>query len=212
MDGIQLFGRGSLMDYSNLLSNALDATARGVAERLQNWDTDDLLNASTETVIAQLVAKGSVQCPRLLTDQVWQQPDALEVNKHVIEFGEQTTRRVKRLVLVVPYEGEIGIFTLRADSSSMNPPRVLRLNPGELHLAVDHPPSDGAAVRARFDEQIAKIEQYLGWSRRQIDAHNQRIRDEVPGMVEARCEELRATRRLQADTGYPTSRPTGSGT
>jgi hypothetical protein len=212
MDGIQLFGRSSLMDYSNLLSNALDATARGVAERLQNWDTDDLLNASTETVIAQLVAKTSVRCPRLLTDQMWQQPDALEVNKHVVEFGEQTTRRVKRLVLVVPYEGEIDIFTLRADTSSMNPPRVLRLNPGELHLAVDDPPSDGPAVRARFDEQIAKIEQYLGWSRQQIDAHNQRIRDDVPGIVEARCEELRATRRLQADTGYPTSRPTDSGT
>jgi hypothetical protein len=212
MDGIQLFGRGSLMDYSNLLSTGLDATARDVAQRLQNWNTDGLLNTPAETVVAQLVEKGSVRCPRLLTDQVWQQPDALEVDKQIVEFGEPVTRRVKRLVLVVPFEGEVDVFTLRANTSSMNPPRVLRLNPQELHLAVDDPPSDGAAVRAKFNEQIAKIEQYLGWSRQQIGAHNQRIRDEVPRMVEARCEELRATRRLQADTGYPTSRPTDSDT
>jgi hypothetical protein len=89
---------------------------------------------------------------------------------------------------------------------------VLRLDQQELHLALDDPPNDGAAVRAKFDEQIAKIEQYLGWSRQQIDAHNQHIRDEVSGMVAARREEPLATRRLQADTGYPTSRRTGRDT
>src|ERR1700676_3557747 len=40
--------------------------------------------------------------------------------------------------------------------------------------------------------------------------HNQHIRDEVSGMVAARREELLATRRLQADTGYPTSCPTAA--
>ncbi|GFG66897.1 hypothetical protein MKUB_43870 [Mycobacterium kubicae] len=212
MEGIQLFGRGSLMDFSNLLSTALDATARNVAERLRNWNADSLLDTPAETVIAQLVEEGSVRCPRLLTDQAWQQPDAREVDKQIIEFGEPVTRRVKRLVLVVPFEGEMDVFTLRADTSSTNPPRVLRLDPQELHLAVDDPPSDGAAVRAMFEEQIANIERYLGWSRQQIDAHNKRIRDQVPRMVEVRREEMRATRRLQADTGYPTSRPTGSDT
>lgn len=194
MDGIQLFGRGSLMDFSNLLSTALDARMRDVAGRLQNWNTDDLLKTPAKTIVAQLVEKGSVRCPRLLNDQVWQQPDALEVDKQIVEFGERVSRRVKRLVLVVPFEGETDVFTLRADTSSTNPPRVLRLNSQELHLAIDDPPSDGAAIRAKFDAEIAKIEQYLGWSREQIDAHNQRIRDEVPRMVDARCEEVRATR------------------
>jgi hypothetical protein len=212
VDGIQLFGRGSINDYSSLLASALDAKARAVAETLQNWKPDSLLDTQPETVIAQLVDKGSVQCPRLLTDQVWQQPDVVEVNKQTVEFGEPVTRRVKRLVLVVPFEGEKDVFTLRANNSSLNPPRVLRLDKQELHLALDDPPSDGTAVRANFDEQIAKIEQYLGWSREQIETHNQLIRNEVPGMVTARREELLATRKLQADTGYPTSRPTGDNT
>jgi hypothetical protein len=211
MDGIQLFGRSRLTDYSSLLSSALDATARDVVERLRKWDPDDLLNTPAETVVAQLVEKSSVACPRLLADQAWQQP-AVEVDKQFRDFGEIVTRRVTRLVLVVPYEGKRDVFNLRADTSSADPPRVLRLNDSEVHLAVDDPPSDGAAVRANFEGQIEKIERYLGWSRQQIEAHNHHLVDEVPGLVEARREEVLATRRLQTDTGYPTSRPSSTET
>jgi hypothetical protein len=208
MDGIQLFGRGSLTDYTSLLSSALDASARRVSERLQRWKADDLLDTPQQAVVAELMETGSVSCPRLLTDQAWQQP-AVEVDKQFRDFGEIVTRRVTRLVLVVPYEGERDVFTLRADTSSTNPPRVLRIDDGELRLAVDDPPADGGAVRANFEVQIGKIEQYLGWSCQQIAAHNQRLVDELPGLVQARRDDLLATRKLQADTGYPASRPTG---
>jgi len=207
MDGIQLFGRGSLYDQRNSLANALGSTARAMADSLQSWNPDDLLDTATEAVIARLIDKGSVQCPRLLADQVWMR-DPIEITQEYTDFGERRTRRVTRLVLVVPFEGEKEVLTLRADTSSTNPPRVLRVDAQEVHLAVDDPPEDGGAVRARFDDQIANIEKYLDWSRRQIESHNQQIRDEVPGMVAARREELLAQRKLQADTGYPTRRPT----
>lgn len=207
MEGtIQLFGRGSLYDGTHLLSNSLDATERSAIDRLQKWDADELLSTPTETIVAHLVEGGSVVCPNLLIDEVWQKPPT-EVSQQFVEFGETLTRRVTRLVLVLPYEGEREVFTLRANTSSTNPPRVLRLDQGELHLAIDNPPADAAAVRAQFDEQIANIDKYLGWSRLQIEEHNQRLRDEIPGLVESRREQLLAIRKLQADTGYPTSRP-----
>lgn len=169
---------------------------------IQAWDPEDLLNAPAEDVVDRLVQRGSVRCPRLLADRA-ELLEPTEINKDYVEFGERVTRRVTRLVLAVPFEGEMGVFNLRADTSSSNPPRVLRLDSHELHLVIDNPPSEGAHVRAQFDEQIAKIEQYLGWSRQQIDRHNQQIRDEVPKLVAKRREELLATRSLQADIGYP---------
>jgi hypothetical protein len=60
---------------------------------------------------------------------------------------------------------------------------VLRIDHDELHLVIDGPPDDGAQIRAQFDEQIAKIEKYLGWSRQQIEGHNERVRSDVPKLV-----------------------------
>ena len=203
MDDVALFGRSSLNDYSNLLASALGKAAQDTVRQLQNWDPDALLTTPDEDLIDRLIQQGTVRCPRLLTDQA-ELLNPTEVEKESMDFGERYTRRVTRLVLAVPFDGRRDVFTLRADTSSFNPPRVLRLQDNELHLAVDDPPEDAARIRAQFDEQIAKIEQHLDWSRIQIDRHNQQIRSDVPKFVADRREQLLATRKLQSDTGYPT--------
>jgi hypothetical protein len=211
VDYVALFGRGSLTDYSNLLASALENTRQGMVRHLLAWDPDDLLNTPTGDVVELLVKRGSAHCPRLLTDRAEQLPPT-ETDQEVREFGERYTRRVTRIVLAVPYEGEKVVFTLRANTSSTNPPRVLRLQDHELHLVVDNPPDDGAQLKANFEEQIAHIEKYLSWSREQIERHNQQIQNEVPNMVAERREQLLATRNLQADTGYPVrGRPDAGG-
>lgn len=206
MDGIQLFGSDS-----NRLADALSERTQVVVRNLRARSAEDLLNTPPEVVVEQLTELGSAQCPQLLSDQVWLKP-AVEVTKDFVEFGERRRRTVTRLVLVVPFEGNKDVFTLRADTKSTNPPRALRIEAHEIHLAIDDPPDDPAAVRARFDDEIANIEKYLGWSRTQIEAHNKYIRDELPETVELRRAELLKTQKLQSDTGYPTSRPSPGNT
>jgi hypothetical protein len=205
MDYVQLFSKGPLYHLADSLSELLGKTAQATAQRLQGWDADDLLNTPIDDAVEQLVDLGSLQCPDLRTEDAFML-EPTEVDQEVMDFGERYTRRVTRLVLVVPFEGDKDVFTLRADQYSTTPPQVLRLQDHEIHLAIDNPSNDPAAVRANFDEQIANIEKYLGWSRRQIDLHNQQICDEVPGMVANRREQLLATRNLQAEIGYPVRR------
>lgn len=199
MHDVLLFGRKGHLDA------ALRSTAGAMAKRLQTWDPDQLLNTPVDDAIEHLIDKGSVRCPTLLTDQAWQ-PDPSEIEHEYVEFGERYTRRVPRLVLVVPFDGEKVVFTLRASQSSFNPPRVLCLEESALHLAIDGPPGDPVQVRAAFDAQIEKIERHLSWSREQIEQHNRQIRSEVPGIVAERREQLLATRNLQAQLGYPVRR------
>jgi hypothetical protein len=191
-----LFGR-----RDRLLASALENTRQDMARHLQAWASDDLLNTPTEDVVEDLVKRGSVRCPRLLTDKS-EQLDATEIDQQVREFGERYTRRVARMVLVVPFEGEKAVFTFRANTSTPNPPVVLQLRDQELHLAVDNP-DNGAQLEAEFDKQIQKIQEYLGWSREQIDQYNQQIQNDVPNMVAERREQLLATRNLQKEAGYP---------
>jgi hypothetical protein len=205
MDDVLLFGRGNMYAQDGRLAAALGSTAQAMLKHLQTWDPDDLLNTSAEDVIDRLADEGSVQCPSLLIDDAFLL-EPTEVTEQYIDFGERRARRVTRFVLVVPFEGEKDVFTLRADQSSMNPPRVLRLKDHELHLYIDNPPDDPAKVKAIFDEQITKIDEHLSWSRRQIDLHNQQIRSEVPAVVAKRREQLLAARNLQAQIGYPIRR------
>lgn len=205
MDGVLLFGQSNMFAEDGRLAAALGSTAKAVADHLQSWEPDELLTTSTEEIVALLVAEGSVECPRLRHDDLYLL-EPTETTQSYLDFGGRSTRRVPRFVLVAPFNGEKYVLTVRADQSSIKPPRVLRLRDHELHLYIDDPPDDAAKVKALFDEQIAKIEEQLEWSRRQIELHNRKIRDDVPDMVAKRREQLLATRSLQAGIGYPVRR------
>ncbi|WP_078330173.1 hypothetical protein [Mycobacteroides salmoniphilum] len=202
---VQLFGSGSLYDTGGRLAGLLGKAAGAVAQRLQGWDPDDLLNTPVDDVVEYLVDLGSVECPQLLVDEAYQLEPA-EVEQQFVNFGRVHTRCVVRFVLVVPFVGLSDVFTLQADMSTWSPPQVLRLEEGALHLVLDDPPSDPAATRKAFEDQIAEIEKYLGWSRSQIDSHNRHVGDEVPSMVGRRREQLLAMRNLQASVGFPVRR------
>lgn len=201
MEYVQLFSKGRLNDLAGSLAGFLGKASQATAQRLQSWDADDLLNTPVDDVVEQLVELGSVECPDLRVDDAFMLP-ATEVDQQYRDWGEQRTRRVTRLVLVVPFEGHKDIFNLRPDQFTTMPPQVLRLQGHEIHLAIDNPSNDAAAINAAFHKQIANIEKYLGWSRRQIDLHNQGLRNELPGMVARRREQLLATRNLQAEIGF----------
>jgi hypothetical protein len=187
------------------LGTSLEVVARKVAERLEAWDADALLKAPEADVIDELIEEAAARCPRLLRDDAWMPPPS-ETTQRFREFGEIGYRRVTRLVLVIPFDGEKVVFRLRASTSTINPPQVISLDDHELRLAVDGPAADAADVRALFKAQLDKIEMFLEWSRNQIEEHNARLRAEVPGMVAARRAQLLATRNLQAEIGFPIRR------
>jgi hypothetical protein len=205
MGFVRLFGAGRVNDTSASLDQRLHTAGQAAVQRLRSWDADHLLNMPMDDAIDGLVELASVHCPQLLRDDAYLL-DPTEVDLQHRDWGETRTRRVTRFVLVVPYEGEKNVFTLRANRWSTTLPDVLELREGELHLVIDDPPTDGTAVKASFDEQIQNIENYLAWSRQQIEEHNRQMRAELPNIVARRRDELLATKNLQAAIGYPVRR------
>ena len=145
VDYVQLFSSGHRYESGGRLSELLGKTAQAVTQRLQSWDADDLLNTPVDDVVARLVDQGAVQCPYLRADDAFLL-EPTEIDQQFMDFGERYTRRVPRLVLVVPFEGDNDVFTLRANTSSTMPPQVLRLQDHEIHLAIDNPSNDPAAA------------------------------------------------------------------
>jgi hypothetical protein len=193
------------------LANDLASPQAAISSILRGWNPDDLLTRPFADVVDLVIARLSLDCPRLLLDDAWM-PDLEEVDRQFEDFGRRHTRRATRVVLVIPFEGDERIFTLRPDTGTTVPPRVYRLSNNEIRLAIDDPPPGPGEADAAFERQIADIEKHLGWARAQIEAFNGQVRDHAPGMVEARRQQLLADRNLQANMRYPIRRRSDANT
>lgn len=153
----------------------------------------------------ELLGEAMAQCPSVARDRIWM-PQASEVTLTFERFGDIVERRVTSFIFVVPFEGEAAVFTFRPSTYRPSGQRAVGLEEQAFHLAVDNPVGGGGGVLLRFGEQLAGVEEHLGWSRQQVEQHNQQMRAQVPGMVSRRRAELLATRNVQAEIGFPIRR------
>jgi hypothetical protein len=197
-----------LLFAKNDLRLALEATARKLHDELLGWNPDELLALPEADVVEHLVVVHSVACPKLRRDEAYLLPVSEQVQTLKDYFGDRVTRRVTQLTLVVPYDGEQIIFSMRASQSYINPPRGTVVD-GELQLTWVGDGVDAAnatAVRANLDAELNKIEQALSWCQHDIDAHNRTIRATTPDLVAQRRAKLLRDRELEAAIGFPVQR------
>ncbi len=194
-----------LLFCKNDLRLGLEATARKLRDDLLAWSPDELLALPEADVADHLVAAHSVACPSLRRDEAQILPISEQTQTLEDPFGDRMTRRMTRLTLVIPYDGEKVVFSTRASQFSFNPPRA-NVADGELRLTWLGQEADAAAVRAHFDRELDEIERHLSWCQRDIDTHNQTIRTTTPGLVAQRRAKLLRDRELEAGIGFPVQR------
>src|SRR6266498_119516 len=194
-----------LLFCKNDLRLGLEATARKLRDDLLAWSPDELLALPEADVADHLVAAHSVACPSLRRDEAQILPISEQTQTLEDPFGDRMTRRMTRLTLVIPYDGEKVVFSTRASQFSFNPPRA-NVADGELRLTWLGQEADAAAVRAHFDRELDEIERHLSWCQRDIDTHNQTIRTTTPGLVAQRRAKLLRDREPEAGIGFPVQR------
>lgn len=193
-----------LLFTSEHLSNFLEQLRVDALQRLASWNVDDLLATPDADVIQTLLDVTSRDCPTLRRDEAYLL-DPTEVDLPVREFGETFTRRVTQFTLVVPFDGDLRLFAMRATSSTTSPPRA-DVGNGELRLFCQPGSGDAARVRADFGAQLDEIERYLSWSRNDMNEYRQRMEAEIPRLVVSRRAKLLVDRELQANIGFPIKR------
>src|SRR6266511_2018232 len=142
-----------LLFCKNDLRLGLEATARKLRDDLLAWSPDELLALPEADVADHLVAAHSVACPSLRRDEAQILPISEQTQTLEDPFGDRMTRRMTRLTLVIPYDGEKVVFSTRASQFSFNPPRA-NVADGELRLTWLGQEADAAAVRAHFDREL----------------------------------------------------------
>lgn len=187
------------------LTSALQARQHEVLQAITDWDPDQLLATAEADIAEYLMSKYSVECPVLHRDRIEGLPVSEEVRQARGMFtGDAYPQRMTKIVIGVPFDGEDDVFKLTASTRTFNPPRG-QVQPGELRLTwlgAQGSSREPAAVRQHFDNELDKIEQYLGWARGDIERYNASLRALVGSSIAQRKATLLADRQLEAGLGF----------
>lgn len=184
------------------LRDALSDAARKATDKLAAWPPDDLLNTAEADVTEKLFELASFELPSLKRDKKWLEPPA-EVAKEWSDFGREFRATVTRYTLVVPVAGDPAVFGMSASTHSSGAILAQIDRPADaLRLHCDNP-KDGEQARAYFERTLDQIEQRLGWTRADIEKHNQEMATQLASAVTQRRTKLLMDRDLQASIGYP---------
>lgn len=194
-------------DLSAVLQNAMQQ----MRQEVESLETNRLLNMAPEDLKNYLVQKYRVEPIRVLQDQWYADHSDVPVDVRYDQsrWIRDTSRPVmvpgERVEVRVPFEGESELFYAQPNTWSSSPPRAA-IEKNELVLRYDSPSDAPRDVRPLVDRTLQEIEQYLGWQRSMIDAHNTSMTDASAQAIQQRRERLLAQSHRAASLGIPIKR------
>jgi len=211
-----MFGRSidknkGILFVTHELDAILRNQAQGIQREVDNIDPNRFLNTAPEDLKQYLVERYSVAAITLLRDQ-WH-ADHKEVQVDIrhdqMRWIDDRSRPVlvpgERIEVRVPFDGDAELFYASANTWSSNPPRA-EIEKNELVLRYDSPADQPRDVRPLVDKALIDIEQYLGWQRPMIDAHNTRLPVIAEEAIQQRRSRLLAQSRRADSLGIPIKR------
>jgi hypothetical protein len=201
----QLFSEG-------VLGQEFGVRQRGVYAALQRWDPDVLLNTPTQDLVAELVDQLGLKPLQLHIDQMEQLPTrdewidiSQDRNRYVADRSRSFFVTGSSISVVIPFDGDRKLFTLRASTSSSNPPKGdLRVK--ELVLTYTAVEPTGEEVKAFFDRELNEIHRLVEFTNNDVASFTQQFLKLAQGAVEDRKAKLLADRGLEGALGIPVRR------
>jgi hypothetical protein len=193
------------------LDQSLRNAVQQMRQEVEGLDANRLLNTAPEDLKSYLVAKYRVEPLRLLRDDWYADHHDMpvDVRHDPMRWIDDKSRPVmvpgERIEVRVPFEGEGELFYARPNTMSSSPPRGV-VEKNELVLRYDSPSDAPRDVRPLVDRTLAEIEQYVGWQRAMLDAHNNTLPTAATQVIEQRRERLLAQSQRAAALGIPIKR------
>ncbi|MEX2165069.1 MAG: hypothetical protein WD823_12620 [Sulfuricaulis sp.] len=174
------------------LEQSLRGTLQKMRQEVEGLDENRLLNTSPEDLKRYLVEKYRVEPIRLRREDWYADHQDVQVDvrydpmRWIDDKSQPALVPGERIEVRVPFEGESELFYSRPNSMTSAPPRAI-IDKSELVLRYESPSDAPRDVRPLVDRALGEIEQYLGWQRTLLDAHN----DGIPGVAEQAIQQRR---------------------
>ncbi len=206
-------------DTSLFSEGDLYATLRNqetkVAEEVERYDGNKLLNTPVEDLCAYFEEKFRVEPLTLLEDQIStdQGETKLDVSRDrdARFMFPDGTREVPATAVkfFLPFTGDPMLFRLRPSSYTLSPPRA-QVRGNELVFTFVSRDPDATAIKGEFDRQLREVKQHAASGASNVTTFNSSIRNLAKQAIEARRQRLLKAANTQAAFGYPMRRRDGA--
>jgi hypothetical protein len=182
------------------ISNLTDGYLREASDAVQKIPADELLSTPTEDVLSTLVEKHSFTPPALRRGEAYiDGPHEIEIRQ--MDFGREIRLHGTLLALVVPFDGEAGLFY-------MNPNRYGHMIRANLHynniiLTVRGENLRPENVNKVLENQLNEVEEMLALQRAMTDQHCSVLPQRLRPLIEERKRKLLADRQMVAALSFP---------
>ncbi|MEY9120526.1 hypothetical protein [Bradyrhizobium yuanmingense] len=182
------------------LSDHVDAHVRDALAAVQGMNADTFLNTPTEDIISDLVEQHTITVPKLRRDDAYIDGPH-EVDIRMSDYGREIRLRGTLLALIIPYDGEGGMFYV-------NPGRWGGAIRGNLHhndlvLTVRGENLQANVVNTQFEARIGEIQDYLNAQQAMADAARNSLPNRLRPEIEARKKKLLDTRQMVTGLSFP---------
>jgi hypothetical protein len=191
------------------LSAALDALKEKLVDEINAAPEDHLLHVDEDEWVSALVDRWSVDAPELHPDKMWMdRPQEVQVdvrgypNRAIFDHSQPAWWPGYRVTIHIPFSGDEGVFRLRANSFSMNPPSA-DVGSGEIVDVIEYPHDQPVDIKARADELSRKVGEHLRWSQNDIEVYNSELDQTARSTIAARRERVKRNYEHLAATGLP---------
>ena len=175
-------------------------------EAIDAIDANRLLNTSLEDLCAYFDQEYRINVPVLKEGEITvdQTEAKIDVSREPFRFnplGERIYVPGTTVTYFVPFDGDAGLFRLRASTFTFNPPRA-EVGIGELRMRFTFEASSPDRLKSQFEKTLGEIRQNLDQMRKDVGNHNASVRTKAKARIEARRQKLLNDQGLVASLGY----------
>lgn len=204
-----------LLFVTHDLDQSLRRAVQVMQQEVEALNENRFLNTSPEDLKQYFVEKHGVTAITLRRDDWYAhvQDAPVDVRHDPMRWIDDRSRPVmvpgESIEVRVPFEGESELFYAKPNQYTMNPPRAT-IDGNELVLRYQSPADQPRDVKPDVERTLSDINQYLGWQRGMIDAHNANLPGAVEQAIEKRRARLLAQSQRAASLGIPIRRRDGA--
>jgi len=202
---MHLFSDGKLAEY-------LGERKTDLITEIDSLDPDYLLKVSETDLQEHLVAKYSLELPRLVTNQIYQhEPEDVDIDvsrsrSHaILDRSQPSYIQGTSITISIPFEGSAELFRYQPSTFTYTPPRG-RIVEREIQLTYQMPSQDPESLKSMYEGDLESIQKYTGWANRDVSAFNNFLAQVAQQGIGRRKQKILADRDMSAVLGIPIKR------
>ena len=204
--------RNDLLFFRKSLFALILGYEAAIKEEVDKWDRNRLLASSETDLVTYIVAKYTLDPPRLLPDQVHIEDEGetkIDVSGrfdyYVRDRGRPFHVAGSFVTVAIPFDGDSDLFDFKASTSTFNPPSG-RVSGSSVLISFQGVNMDPQRTREEIKATVGKIEQHLEWIRNDCGSWNARVASVAEQCVRQRKERLLEQANMVSALGLPIKR------